>query len=69
LNDSGQLGDGTTSSRSVPTRVSEQSFWQTSALRDTHGCGVREGQLYCWGSNTHGELGNGWHFAPQPVSQ
>lgn len=59
-NDSGGLGDGTTTSRTVPTAVSGGlSFAQLRAGYDWT-CGLTsEGMAYCWGYNSDGELGDG----------
>ena len=64
-NDAGQLGDGSLTTRLVPTRVSLPSaavaiavtrrspgFGGTCAILDT-------GAVYCWGAGDHGELANG----------
>jgi alpha-tubulin suppressor-like RCC1 family protein len=62
INSSGQIGDNTTTSRYAPTRIYgvsgtvftqvEAAYHSTCALTDV-------GQIYCWGYNQHGELGNG----------
>jgi alpha-tubulin suppressor-like RCC1 family protein len=59
-NNFGQLGDGTTSSRSKPVAVlGGRHFGQVSAGRG-HTCGVATDSLaYCWGSNAFGQLGDG----------
>jgi alpha-tubulin suppressor-like RCC1 family protein len=58
-NPSGQLGDGTTTARPLPTRVVGNRRWsQLSAM--IHSCGVTTGnQAYCWGPNQVGQLGDG----------
>jgi alpha-tubulin suppressor-like RCC1 family protein len=63
-NASGQLGDGTTTSRATPVAVAGGlTFIVTSApflsAGASHTCGVTETGLYCWGNNTNGQLGNG----------
>jgi len=57
---SGQLGDGTKTSRSSPVPVGgDLSFVGISAGGD-HTCGVTAaGVAYCWGANYHGQLGDG----------
>lgn len=59
-NDVGQLGDGTTIDRHVPTAVAGgHQFTQVSASL-SHACGVRsDGVALCWGDNRFGQLGDG----------
>jgi hypothetical protein len=50
-NDIGQLGDGTTTDRLVPTRVMAGSPFTTLGAGAATVCGIaRDGQLFCWGA-------------------
>lgn len=56
----GQLGDGTTTDRLVPTAVSGGLSLVEVSASSTHTCGVTTGdEAYCWGSNSDGQLGDG----------
>jgi len=68
-NISGQVGDGTTTSRTTPVAVRgiptmNQTTGSVSAGRN-HACAVYDpgaylpDQVYCWGSDNTGQLGNG----------
>ncbi len=65
-NDTGQLGNGTTSSQKTPVRVktpadapADFTYLQVSAGR-YHSLAVgSNGNAYAWGSNSNGQLGNG----------
>ena len=60
-NDRGQLGDGTVISEPTPVRIGTDSDWNSiSASFSAHTCGIRAaGELYCWGANGTGQLGDG----------
>lgn len=60
-NDHGQLGDGTTQARLLPTDI---SLWATAlSTGESHTCALaRGGALWCWGSNHFGQVGAGSHL-------
>ena len=59
-NESGQLGDGTTTSRSVPVAVNGLSHVTALTAGDEHTCALLEsGIVRCWGGNELGQLGTG----------
>lgn len=57
----GQIGDGTTVSRTMPTAVvGGITFASLARGSADHMCGLTAaGAAYCWGSNSFGELGDG----------
>lgn len=56
----GQLGDGTTTSRKMPTSTLGGSTYVKVVGGYMHTCGiVVDGTVECWGKNDGGELGNG----------
>ena len=68
-NDQGQLGDGTTTDRSVPTVVAS-TFNTANTVMTSAGFSMSSGHtcatswtgsygLYCWGDNAYGQLGDG----------
>ena len=58
-NDRGQLGDGGSAvSRSVPATVTGMISFTALANGFAHSCALtRLGDVYCWGANTRGQLG------------
>jgi M6 family metalloprotease-like protein len=64
LNSTGQLGDGSTTVKFVPTRIGLESNWQRVAAGFSHSLGIRSnGTLWAWGSNSSGQLGDGTSIA------
>lgn len=68
-NDVGQLARGTAGTNSnVPLRVGTDTTWTAVSAGDTHACGIRASQMWCWGQGIEGRLGNGGTTAsPSPV--
>ena len=70
LNEDGQLGDGTTTSRTAPTPVSGGYLFREIRAGGSTSCGITTaGKTMCWGRGASGELGNGklLHRAMLPV--
>lgn len=67
----GQLGDGTTVSRTMPTGVAGDLRWTTLSTGWAFTCGISVAHLpYCWGFNGWGQLGDNTRqrrSAPTPV--
>jgi alpha-tubulin suppressor-like RCC1 family protein len=62
----GQLGDGTTTSRSSPVKVGGAVSFISVSAGQNHTCARNSaGQAYCWGRNDLAELGLGSAPAPQ----
>lgn len=68
-NDTGQLGDGTLESRTLPVMVKGISDVLHIAAGENFSCAATErGRIACWGENSHGQLGNGsTEFSSQPL--
>jgi alpha-tubulin suppressor-like RCC1 family protein len=61
-NNYGQLGDNTTTNRITPTLVADGAMGNSGvtavAAGDFHTCALKGGQVYCWGQNDYGQLGD-----------
>jgi len=59
-NDSGQLGNGSITSSTVPVKVSGSLTFTSLARGYFHFCATAtDGGVYCWGNNQFGQLGDG----------
>ncbi len=59
-NNHGQLGDGTTASRSTPVTVPGIEGAVAISLGNSHSCAaLADGTVQCWGLNDRGQLGDG----------
>ncbi|MBI1801247.1 MAG: RCC1 repeat-containing protein, partial [Chloroflexi bacterium] len=70
-NDSGQLGDGTTTDRLTPVDVTGLTSGVTAiAAGYYHTCALTKGGgLKCWGLDFHGQFGDGTNLTTDPLSQ
>jgi hypothetical protein len=56
----GQLGDGTTTQRTIPTRIGTDKDWKQVACGSSHTVAIKQdGSLWAWGNNGNGQLGDG----------
>jgi hypothetical protein len=71
-NGHGQLGDGTTTSHTIPTAVAGGLHAKGLALGAEHTCArTTSDTVYCWGRGDQGQLGNGATLdrpTPTPVA-
>jgi alpha-tubulin suppressor-like RCC1 family protein len=56
----GQLGDGTTTGRTIPSLIPGISGTTDVTVGFRHSCALKsDGTVSCWGFNSYGQLGNG----------
>ena len=59
-NSSGQLGDGTTTSRNSPVLIDSSTTYTQISTGFNHTCGITTSRfLKCWGGNSNSQLGDG----------
>jgi len=59
-NTDGQLGNGTTTDKHLPTRVGLENDWVAIAAGYDHNAALKmDGSLWTWGNNANGQLGDG----------
>jgi len=69
FNASGELGDGSTATRNVPTAVSGGLALSSIVAGYSHSCALTTaGVAYCWGDNTFGQLGTGGGSSTAPAA-
>ena len=73
MNSSGQLGDGTTTQRTVPEEVISGTVQATAICAGGyHSLAIKSGgSLWAWGMNSYGELGDGTtteHNSPEQIT-
>lgn len=70
-NNSGEIGDGTTTSRATPAPVAGLAGVVEIVMGETHTCARQsDGAVKCWGGNVSGQLGDGTtatRLSPTPV--
>jgi len=60
LNESGQVGDGTTQFRDQPVQIGSASIWSEVSASNGFSLALRtDGSLWAWGANYYSQLGDG----------
>ena len=59
LNDKGQLGDGTTTTRLSPVQVGSYYVTVSVSAGETHSLALDTDLLWAWGDNKYGQIGDG----------
>jgi alpha-tubulin suppressor-like RCC1 family protein len=58
----GMVGDGTTADRNAPTKVADGVMGNNGVdaifAGGYHTCALKAGEVFCWGSNNYGQLGD-----------
>jgi alpha-tubulin suppressor-like RCC1 family protein len=64
VNTNGQLGDGTSINRNIPTQIGTGTNWDTVQARNfsTTMATKTDGTVWYWGENYYGEFGNGTSY-------
>ncbi|HET8933136.1 MAG TPA: hypothetical protein VFN67_06855 [Polyangiales bacterium] len=66
-NAQGQLGRAiasATDTEAAPYLLDGTHTWTALSVGYAHNCGISGGQLYCWGYNPYGQVGNGTQTSP-----
>ncbi|HEY0994973.1 MAG TPA: FG-GAP-like repeat-containing protein [Gemmatimonadaceae bacterium] len=58
-NGAGQVGDGSTTTRTTPVAVSTTLRFNALVMGDAFTCGIRGPAMHCWGANQLGQFGSG----------
>ncbi len=59
-NANGQLGNGTTTDKKIPTQIGTASNWASISAGNNYSMAIKtDGTLWAWGYNVDGQLGNG----------
>jgi alpha-tubulin suppressor-like RCC1 family protein len=63
----GNIGDGTTTTRTTPTIVGTDTDWTQVTTGSSHTCALKSnGAAWCWGGNGYGQVGDGTRVANRP---